>query len=121
MLMAQIQTGDKVNTVIGQMIYTLTAVSPVTIMVVNSICKELMYGKVVKKSNTEVSKASVATSVTPVSTVDPTVTTPLTPITTTAVTSAIKGLQSGPLTKQELALPSTCTGASSKTTGEPSG
>ena len=50
MFRASSHSGDSINTITCQMMYTLTANSPVTDMVLKSLLKELMNTKVAKKS-----------------------------------------------------------------------
>ena len=62
---AQAQSGDNVDTIIGQITHILSANSPVTDMVLKSILKELISAKVAKKNHKQKyqqAKASVASA-----------------------------------------------------------
>ena len=75
-----------VDTVIGQINHTLIENSPVTEMILESILKELMNTRVVKKAykhKYQQAKAIVATTLTPVPTVETATATLITPVTTT--------------------------------------
>ena len=119
------QSRDYINTVFGKRTHSLAANSPVTDKVLKSILKELMIIKVVEKNykqKYQQAKASaVSTIVTPVTTGQTTVTNPTPAITTTTIPTTLKGLRMIPATKSKVALPSSYTGVTGKTTSKPSG